>query len=512
MVVSMEVRPARPQSSRPAASRKAATPRGGGGGEERRPFHTAYTAGQFGWPSHRRPYSARAAPADLPKWGNSFAGLKKGGGARQTGGDCSLYMTERSNASTASGGSFRWQRPQTARVVMSSGWGMEPCPAAERPQPAAATAAFQGEYAPPTPPTLASFTRNVASTRNRNTFHNAARAAAAPPTSTAPHDQIAAAAAKKATAADSCVSPPSKGSYAGSAGSTPQQRAAGHSHGASHEADTECEMCDFVKGELDTFDLRRRAKVALSISNTRRMIRPNFQTRALPPLVQSLHQHEMRAKSEVVQRLAARGMPDLKRRFAAKMRADGSISKADFVDMLTEATECSGAKAKTAILKFYDSFTENRFTADVGFVTFFMQLERYTSPAVDPRVYLSDAWGILRGATGPVAVTVFELQALLSSVAAFDAPLAAKIRNALSTHASLTLYQNGECNVKELVAAVEASPFLHRVFTAQPNPSYLAQLEDELKNFVLQKKKSSAMREASKPRLQRAVENAAQAS
>ena len=96
-----------------------------------------------------------------------------------------------------------------------------------------------------------------------------------------------------------------------------------------------CCLCSFVQSELDSFDMRRKKKVALSIAKDGGGLTHVVSMRKNPPaVIKSLFTNEIRARSTLIARLRNVDNDRMRKIFRSLMRSNGSITKPDFISLI----------------------------------------------------------------------------------------------------------------------------------------------------------------------------------
>ena len=237
----------------------------------------------------------------------------------------------------------------------------------------------------------------------------------------------------------------------------------------------DCDMCSYVKEELDGFDRRVHLKKALSLTEEHIIEYPT-RTAKLPAVVSAIHEQALRVNSVLVVRLLSCDRAVLKESFLKKMRANGSIGKQEFLVLLRTATGGESVADSKEILSLFDSLERNHRSVD--FVTFFAFLEscEMDTPA---REKLNDSWGVMsREKVQQGIVFLFEWEAMLSSVddKLLTQAIAETVRNA-----SCGLYTQGWCSFVQLLRLVESSDLLSSIFLKEQRSQRHQHLRQTLK-------------------------------
>eukprot|EP01060_Flectonema_neradi_P011775 TRINITY_DN18771_c0_g1_i1.p1 TRINITY_DN18771_c0_g1~~TRINITY_DN18771_c0_g1_i1.p1 ORF type:complete len:350 (+),score=59.76 TRINITY_DN18771_c0_g1_i1:77-1126(+) len=242
-----------------------------------------------------------------------------------------------------------------------------------------------------------------------------------------------------------------------------------------------CCLCTFVRSELDSFDMRRKKKVALSIAKGSGGLTSVVSVRkASPAVIQSLFANDIRSSSSLIARLRSVDITLMRKTFRSLMRSNGCITKPDFITLVRKMIPKQQVCIKD-INTLFDSFDASH-GGEVDYVRFFSNFSRQLGNP-DPRGQLSEVWEVMRQEKmGSGAVTLFELSAILKQLhpACIAEGVHERIVKSLMQSPGLPLFERGECTFDDLQYAVESSSYLTSLFLSPHSVPIVATLRSEL--------------------------------
>ncbi|KAJ9445891.1 hypothetical protein DIPPA_19160 [Diplonema papillatum] len=267
-----------------------------------------------------------------------------------------------------------------------------------------------------------------------------------------------------------------------------------------------CGTCRYVASELSSFDVRRKHRASLSMTNaTRIAVVQREPTHGAPPVATLLFESGLRATARLALHLRAAPAKALREAFRSRMQADGTVSKTTLVDILRHALGFSqppsvqrAAAARKVnddilhreISALYDSYCSKGEQAySVSYVGFFTKLNRdlgigggqaESDSDTEDLDSVKDAWDLFRyGKAADDTVTLFDVDTMLARLARRS-----ELRASVLSELAPLFGCGGACAFSRLSAAIRDSPALRAVFSEPPQTAFKRMLVAEMQEEV----------------------------